>query len=292
MWIYLNDRFVEEKDARVSVYDHGFLYGDGVYETLRIYDGRILHFEQHIQRVQQSCQLIGLEFPLQPKAYLDIFAECLKRNDLNNAVLRLTISRGEGEWGLDPNECRQPTIVVLARPFMALPAEWHEQGLRLEIVTIRRNAESAQSPKIKSLSFLNNVLGKQEAIKAGAHDALMLNIDGFLAECTTSNIFFVMDQRIYTPSVECGILEGITREIVFVLARELGFKLEQGMYRPEQLLLADECFITNTGIEVMPVTRIGEHAIGTGSVGPVSQQLRDAFQKNVPRFVGPCLLET
>ena len=291
MWIYLNDRFVEEKDARVSVFDHGFLYGDGVYETLRIYDGRVLCYEQHIRRLQQSCELIGLEFPHQPKAYLDIVSECLKRNNLTNAVLRLTISRGEGEWGLDPNLCRQPTVVVFARPFVALPAEWQERGMRLEIVTVRRNAESAQSPKIKSLSFLNNVLGKQEATKAGAHEALMLNIDGFLAECTTSNIFFVADQKIYTPSVECGILEGITREIVFELAQELGFKLEQGMYRPEQLLRADECFITNTGIEMMPVTQIGEHVFGTGSVGLVSQQLRDAYQKNVPRFVGPCLLE-
>ncbi len=290
MWVFLNDRFVQEEAARVSVFDHGFLYGDGVYETLRVYGGRVLLFDQHYARLQHSCEYIGLKNPLPDHRYLEIIAESLKRNELSDAVIRVTLSRGVGEWGGHPDSCLHPTIVVLARVFVPPPRRWQEKGMRLQFVSVRRNSSSTQSPKIKALSFLNNILAKQEATAAGGDDAVMLNMDGFLAECTTSNIFFVANHRIYTPSVACGILEGVTRNVVMTLAQDLEYPLEQGEYLPENLYEAEECFVTNTGIEIMPVTKIGERSVGNGEVGSVCRRLQQAFQQTLPSLVGSSLL--
>jgi branched-chain amino acid aminotransferase len=289
MWIFLNDRFVEKEHARISVFDHGFLYGDGVYETLRAYQGRIFLLERHLARLRRSCDLIGLTLPVKDDAWVSIIIEILVRNGLEDAGLRLTISRGEGELGIDPGLCARPTVVVMAKSFVPYPARMREQGVRLQLVSVRRNPQSAQSPQIKSLSFLNNILAKQEAIQAGAYDALMLNMAGHVTECTTSNVFFVANQRLHTPSVACGILEGITREVVIELARDLGIGVEEGAYAAEDVLQADECFMTNTGLEVMAVSQIGEHPIGQGKCGPMTMELWRAFQGNLERFLGPCL---
>lgn len=289
MWIFVNDRLVEKEQARVSVFDHGFLYGDGVYETLRAYQGRIFLWERHLARLRRSCDLIGLALPVQDDAWVPILTDLLVRNGLEDAGLRLTISRGEGELGLDPGLCSRPTVVVMAKSFVPYPARLREQGVRLQIVSVRRNPQAAQSPQIKSLSFLNNILAKQEAVQTGAYDALMLNMDSYITECTTSNLFFVAKQRLHTPSVACGILEGITREVVIELARELGMGAEEGAYAIEDVLQADECFITNTSLEVMGVSQIGDHPIGQGRVGPITMDLWKAFQQNLERFLGPCL---
>jgi branched-chain amino acid aminotransferase len=289
MWIYLNDRFVEKEQARISVFDHGFLYGDGVYETLRAYQGRIFLLERHLARLRRSCDLIGLVLPVGDDAWVSIITDILGRNGLEDAGLRLTISRGEGELGIDPGLCASPTVVVMAKAFVPYPARMREQGVRLQLVSVRRNPPSAQSPRIKSLSFLNNILAKQEAVQAGAYDALMLNMDGHVTECTTSNVFFVANQRLHTPSVDCGILEGITREVVIELAGDLGIEVEEGAYAAEDVLQADECFMTNTGLEVMGVSQIGEHPIGQGKCGPMTMELWRAFQGNLERFLGPCL---
>jgi branched-chain amino acid aminotransferase len=289
MWIYLNDRFVEKEQARISVFDHGFLYGDGVYETLRAYQGRIFLLERHLARLRRSCDLIGLVLPVGDDAWVSIITDILGRNGLEDAGLRLTISRGEGELGIDPGLCASPTVVVMAKAFVPYPARMREQGVRLQLVSVRRNPPSAQSPRIKSLSFLNNILAKQEAVQAGAYDALMLNMDGHVTECTTSNVFFVANQRLHTPSVDCGILEGITREVVIELAGDLGIEVEEGAYAAEDVLQADECFMTNTGLEVMGVSQIGEHPIGQGKCGPMTMELWRAFQGNLERFLGTCL---
>jgi branched-chain amino acid aminotransferase len=289
MWIFLNDRFVEKEQARISVFDHGFLYGDGVYETLRAYEGRIFLMERHLARLRQSCDLIGLVPPIGDDAWMAIITEILGRNALKDAGLRLTISRGEGELGIDPALCASPTVVVIAKAFVPYPAGMREQGVRLQLVSVRRNPRSAQSPQIKSLSFLNNILAKQEAVQTGAYDALMLNMDGHVTECTTSNVFFVVNHRLHTPSVDCGILEGITREVVIDLAGDLGIEVEEGAYAPEAMLQADECFMTNTGLEVMAVSQIGEHSIGQGTCGPLTMELWRAFQGNLNRYLGPCL---
>jgi branched-chain amino acid aminotransferase len=289
MWIFLNDRFVENEQARISVFDHGFLYGDGVFETLRAYRGRIFLLERHLARLRRSCEMIGLVLPVKDEDWISIFTEILVRNGLEDAGLRMTISRGEGELGIDPGLCAHPTVVVMAKPFAAYPARMRKEGVRLQLVSVRRNPPSAQSPLIKSLSFLNNILAKQEAIRAGAYDGLMLNMEGQVTECTTSNIFFATNQRLQTPSGACGILEGITREVVIELARDSGIEVEEGTYTAEDVLQADECFMTNTGLEVMAVSHIGEDPIGQGKCGPMTMHLWRVFQKNLKRFLGPCL---
>jgi len=289
MWVYLNDCFVQKEHARVSVFDHGFLYGDGVYETLRAYQGRIFLWERHMARLRRSCELIGLDLPMHHEAWIPIIAELLVRNGLQDAGLRLTVSRGEGELGIDPSLCSNPTIVVMAKPVVTYTDQQRAQGKVLHLSSVRRNPELAQSPQIKALSFLNNILAKQEAVRVGADDALMLNMDGYLSECTTSNIFFVKNQQLYTPAVDCGILQGITRDVVIELADKLEVCVEEGRYTMELLLQADECFITNTGIEIMPVSRIGDCQIGQGKRGPLTGELRKVFTENLKRYLGPCL---
>jgi branched-chain amino acid aminotransferase len=289
MWVYLNDGFVQKEHARVSVFDHGFLYGDGVYETLRAYQGRILLWERHMARLRRSCELIGLDLPIRDEAWIPIITELLVRNGLQDAGLRLTVSRGEGELGIDPSLCPNPTIVVMAKPVVTYTYQQWEQGKVLHLSSVRRNPELAQSPQIKALSFLNNILAKQEGVRVGADDALMLNMDGYLSECTTSNIFFVKNQQLYTPAVDCGILKGITRDVVIEIADKLEVCVEEGRYTMEQLRQADECFITNTGIEIMPVSRIGDCQIGQGKRGPLTGELRKVFTENLNRYLGPCL---
>lgn len=289
MWVYLNDRFVQKEHARVSVFDHGFLYGDGVYETLRVYESRVLLLERHLARLRRSCELIGLDLPLQGEAWIPIIRELLDLNRLKNAGLRVTVSRGEGEIGIDPRLCAHPTIVVMAKPIVTFSEQQREQGMNLHLSSVRRNLQLAQPPQIKAISFLNNILAKQEAIAAGAEDALMLNKDGQLAECTTSNIFFVKNQRLHTPAVGCGILKGITRDVVMELADKRSVVVEEGQYHIEQLLQADECFVTNTGIEIMAVSGIGDCQIGLGRRGVLTEKLWRYFKQDIDEYLGPCL---
>jgi branched-chain amino acid aminotransferase len=288
MWIYLNGRFVDSKEATVSVFDHGFLYGDGVYETLRSYDGHFFMLQPHLLRLQRSASLIGLELPIPLKDWPPLLREALDRNSLEDAHLRITVSRGEGELGLDPALCQRPTVVIMAKPLARYPDRLFQEGVSLAIVTVRRNLVSALSPQIKSLNFLNNILAKQEATRAGAFDALMLNVEGLLTECTTSNVFFVRGGRLYTPSVECGILDGITREVVLTLAREQGIHTEEGRYPAEALADAEEAFLTNTSMEIMPVRAIDKRAIGiggTGCPGLLTMRLQRLFKANLARFL-------
>jgi branched-chain amino acid aminotransferase len=290
MWIYLNDRFVPKADALISVFDHGFLYGDGIYETLRTYRGRLFMLQPHLARLKRSARLIGLDLPLADKDWPPLLGETLLRNGLGprgdaDAHLRITVSRGEGELGLDPSLCKRPTLVIMAKPLAPYPAHLFAEGVSLAIVPIRRNLDAALSPQIKSLNFLNNILAKQDAVQAGAFDALMLNADGLLAECTTSNLFFVRGGRLCTPSVACGILDGITRDVVLRLAGEHGIQTEEGRYNVEDLRQAEECFLTNTSMEIMPVCTIDRRPVGAGRPGPVTARLRQLFRANLERFL-------
>jgi branched-chain amino acid aminotransferase len=285
MWIFLNDRFVPREEAVVSVFDHGFLYGDGIYETLRSYGGRLLMLQHHLARLERSARLIGLDIPIPEKDWPPLLHEVLQRNGLSDARLRITVSRGEGEIGLDPGLCARPTVVIMAKSLPSYPAHLFEKGVRLALVSVRRNLSSALSPQIKSLNFLNNILAKQEAARAGAFDAVMLNAQGSLTECTTSNLFFVRSGRLCTPSTDAGILDGITREIVLLLAREQAIPIEQGLYPAESLRQADECFLTNTTMELMPVRELDHRPIGSGMPGPITKQLHALFHTNLPRFL-------
>ncbi len=285
MWVYLNGRFVDGKDAAISVFDHGFLYGDGVYETLRSYDGRFFMLQPHLARLQRSANLIGLELPIPLEGWPPLLREALARNELKEAHIRITLSRGEGGLGLDPALCRRPTVVIMAKPIARYPDRLFQEGVGLAIVTVRRNLVTALSPQIKSLNFLNNILAKQEADRAGAFDALMLNAEGLLTECTTSNVFFAREGRLYTPAVECGILDGITRDVVLTLAREQGIPAEEGRYPAERLASAEEAFLTNTSMEIMPVCAVDARPLGAGRPGPLTLRLRSLFKASLARFL-------
>jgi branched-chain amino acid aminotransferase len=284
-WVFLNDRFVPKEEALISVFDHGFLYGDGVYETLRAYHGRIFMLHKHLARLHRSARLIGLHIPIPEQDWPTLLKEALARNGLEEAYLRITISRGPGLIGLDPALCSHPTVVVMAERFTPYPAHLFAEGVSLVITSVRRNLAQALSPQIKSLNCLNNILAKQEALKAGAFDAIMLNVHGHLTECTTSNIFFVRHGTLCTPSLACGILDGITRGVVLTLAREHGLTTEESAYTPEALRQADECFLTNTTMELMPVREVDHHPVGAGKPGPVTLVLREAFRTSLTRFL-------
>ena len=278
MYIYLNDKVVPEEDAKVSVMDRGFLYGDGIFESLRVYDGEILMFTGHMQRLERSASLVGIKLPKDSNDILEAVQETLDANDLKDATVRVSVSRGVGPRGIDPTVETTPTLVIMAWPFAHYDNALYQKGVGLIIADTRRNNSAALDPAIKSMNFLNNILAKGEASRAGAFDALMLNADGFVAECSISNIFFVKDNVIHTPSLASGILAGVTREHVMVLARGIGYTVKEGSYLPRELYSADEVFLTNTSMEVMPVSRIDETLF---KVGPVTRELMDAYKDSV-----------
>jgi len=278
MWIYLQDRFVPKEEAKISVFDHGFLYGDGLFETLRAYNGVIFRLSQHLERLARSAQRLELSLPA--SAQLEsILYDTLNRNALRDALLRLTLTRGEGEIGLDPALCEKPTLVITARPFTGYPLDDYLIGISAALVRVRRNAPAALDPALKSTSFLNNILAKIEAKKAGAVEGIFLNSDGYLSEGTVSNLFWVRQGRLETPSLAVGLLEGITREVVIALAEKEGIPVKEGFYKPEVLIEADEAFLTNSGFELMPLTRIDGEAIGSGLPGPITGRLHHAFKE-------------
>ncbi|TKS62238.1 MAG: hypothetical protein EWM73_02653 [Nitrospira sp.] len=291
MWIYLNDRFVREEEAVVSVFDHGFLYGDGVYETIRSYGSRIFMRDQHLARLRRSADAIGLTIPIPDHRWPALLHEAMTRNDVGHertdAYLRITISRGTGDIGLDPALCPTPTVVIMTKPLHPPPLEQYRIGVNLIVARTRRNLPSALSPQIKATNFLNNILAKREAIAAGAFDSILLNWESRLTECTVSNLFFVRAGRLCTPALACGLLDGITRNIVLSLAREAQIPVDEGSFGIESIHKADECFLTNTSMEVMPVTIVDGHPVGDETPGPLTQQIHRLFIANRVRFLEP-----
>ena len=285
MLVYVNGKFLSKDDAKVSVYDHGFLYGDGVYETMRAYRGKIFFMSKHLARLKQSADAISLALPLSIDKIGEALNEALTVNMLTEAYLRIQISRGEGEIGLDPALCPAPSMVIMTKPFKDYPPELYAKGVAVAIVETRRNHPLALNPAIKGTNFLNNILAKIESIKAGAYEGIMLNWKGDVAEGTISNIFSVKKGVLQTPSLETGILEGITRDLVLHLARKAKIPTEELLIRPKDLARADECFITNTTIEVMPVTTIDNKPVGSGSPGPITEKLMKAYKNEVQHYV-------
>ena len=289
--IYLNNKFVKEEEALLSVFDHGFLYGDGVYETIRSYGNRIFMRDQHVARLFRSADAIGLTIPIPMKNWPDLLHESMVHNNVGNAqqdaYLRITISRGVGDIGLDPTLGPSPTVVIMAKPLNSPTACLYEKGVGLITASTSMMLPSALSPKIKATNFLNNILAKREAIAAGVFDSIFLNWEHYLTECTVSNLFFVTDGSLQTPSVECGLLDGITRAVVIQLARELRIPIEEGRFTPDQLFQANECFLTNTSMEIMPVAFVDHRAIGQGKPGPLTLKLRKLFIGAQERFLEP-----
>lgn len=281
MWVYLNNRFVEDDQAQVSVFDRGFLFGDGIFETLRIYNGRPLFLDRHLQRLRESCEALTLDLPTPEPAWNALLQELVECNHLKHTLVRITISRGVGGHGPDPSGCSTPTIVLFPRPLPQLTHAQQEAGVSLTIVNTRRQPSCALPAQVKSLNYLNNILARQEAMKTQAFDGLMLNTDGYIAECTTSNIFFVKGQCLHTPSLQCGILPGITREIVIELAQAKGIAIREGNYRPEELLDADECFLTNTGFGVLPVGTIETRQLISGKPGSMTKTIQSMYEEHI-----------
>jgi branched-chain amino acid aminotransferase len=281
MLIYLDGHFVAREKALVSVFDHGFLYGDGIYETMRAYGGMLFLLNKHLARLKRSATAISLKLPLPLEKIGDALNEALVVNKLQSAYVRIHISRGPGEIGLDPALCHAPTIVIVAKPFHDYPAEYFERGVKVAIVKTRRNHPLALDPAIKGTNFLNNILAKIEAIKAGAYEGIMLNWQGYVAEGTICNIFTVKKGVLFTPHLDTGILKGVTRELVLRLAKRKKVLVREVLMRPKDLLSADECFITNTTMEIMPVRAVDNKPVGNGRPGPVTALLHEAYKKEV-----------
>lgn len=263
MKVFFNDSIINEEHAKVSIFDHGFLYGDGIFETIRAYNGIPFMLREHIDRLKKSAELISLNLPYNNKQIIEIVNSTLSENKLSEAYIRLTLTRGIGPIGLDIDLCKSPTFLVITRQFTPYPEDLYKNGMKVIVSSIRRNIPEAVNPAIKSLNFLNNILAKRDAKHVGAQEALMFNNRGHLAEGTISNLFFCdqpngdpQNTIIYTPSLGCGILEGITRNLVIKLARDNGIEVREGQYFIESLYQASEVFLTNTSMEVMPVNSV------------------------------------
>ncbi len=285
MLIYLNGRLVPKEQAAISVFDHGFLYGDGIYETMRAYNGSFFLLSRHLVRLRYSADAVSLTLPMSLDKIGAALHETLTANRLGDAYVRLHISRGPGEIGLDPGLCPEPTMVIIAKPFKPYPLEYYDRGVSVSIVTTRRNHPLALNPSIKGTNFLNNILAKVEANKTGAYEGIMLNWEGFVAEGTISNIFLVKEGVLRTPALSVGILEGVTRGLVLDLARKEGIPAQEAAFYPQELLESDECFITNSTVEIMPVTLINGSRVGSGRPGPLTATLMKAYKQEVLKSV-------
>jgi len=277
--VYINGTLYNKEDAKVSVYDHGLLYGDGVFEGMRSYNGKVFRLAEHIRRLYDSARAIWLEIPISQEQMADAVNQTLAANNLVDGYIRLVITRGAGTLGLDPNRTSDPQVIIIADKISLYPEEFYEKGLEIVTASTIRNHPAALNPRIKSLNYLNNILAKIEGLKAGCVEALMLNTKGEVAECTGDNIFIVRDGVVYTPSLDAGILGGITRDAVIELARASGRSVVECPMTRHDIYVADECFLTGTAAEVVPVVKIDNRAIGTGTPGPITRDLKDRFHR-------------
>ncbi len=279
MLIYIDGEFLPKSEAKVSVFDHGLLYGDGVFEGIRSYNGRVFKLDEHLERLYDSAKSIMLEMPISIETMKETVLETLRRNHLREAYIRLIVTRGVGDLGLDPDKCPNPCIIIIADKIVLYPQKYYEDGLEIVTVSVRRNYAEAINPRIKSLNYLNNILAKIEGKQAGAEEVLMLNPEGYVVECSGDNIFWIKNGILVTPPVHMGILEGVTRNSVIDLAREAGIRVEERVFTRHDLYIADECFLTGTAAEVIPVVKIDRRAIGDGQPGKITQRLIAAFRQ-------------
>jgi branched-chain amino acid aminotransferase len=277
--IYLDGVFVDEPDAKVSVFDHGLLYGDGVFEGIRFYNGRVFLLEEHLDRLYDSAKAILLTIPLDRDTMRAAVLETCRQNNLRDGYIRLVITRGKGDLGLNPNKCHKPTVFIIAATIELYPEKYYTEGLRVNTVPTQRVSAAAVSPAIKSLNYLNNILAKIEGNLYGAQESILLNQQGFIAECTADNIFVVKKDQIFTPHVSDGALGGITRRLMFDLAREMGREIREVNLTRYDLFVADELFLTGTGAEVVPISEVDGRKIGPGHVGAVTGEFIKHFRQ-------------
>ncbi|KIL41032.1 branched-chain amino acid aminotransferase [Gordoniibacillus kamchatkensis] len=280
-WIYLNGEYVTKENAKVSVYDHGFLYGDGIFEGIRVYNGNIFKCKEHLDRLYDSAKSIMLDVPLAPAEMERALVETIRKNELRDGYIRLVVSRGPGDLGLDPRRSPKAWVIIIVEQLAIYPEEAYRDGLRSVSVSQRRNIPDALNPKIKSLNYLNNILVKIQANLAGVGEAIMLNSQGYVAEGSSDNIFIVKRGVVFTPPCYCGALEGITRGAIMELCAKLGYTLKEEPFTLHDVYVADEVFFTGTAAEVIAVREVDGRIIGSGKAGPVTTHLLQEFRKIV-----------
>ncbi|TMJ11951.1 MAG: branched-chain-amino-acid transaminase [Bacillati bacterium ANGP1] len=280
---YVNGAFVPKEEAKISVYDHGYLYGDGIFEGIRAYNGRIFRLDRHLDRLYDSARYLMLEIPLSKPEMSAAIVETVRRCGLRDAYIRPVISRGVGDLGLDPRKCKVPTVVIIVDTIQLYPKEAYERGLRAVTAAVRKVRPDAVSVQAKTLNYLNSILARLEANRAGVEEALMLQGDGYVCECSADNIFLVRGGEVWTPPAHLGILQGVTREAVMELARRQGLPMLERVFTLYDVYTADECFLTGTGAEVGPVVEVDSRRIAAGTPGPITQRLIAAFRDLVMR---------
>ena len=281
-YVYVNGKFVDSEKASVSVFDHGVLYGDGVFEGIRAYNGNVFRLDEHINRIFDAAKAIELTIPMTKDELKEVVVKTCKKNGITDGYIRLVITRGKGDLGLSPTNCETPTVFCIAGAIKLYTDEQYEKGMTIITSVQRRNKATIVDPQIKSLNYLNNILAKIEANRAGAAEALMLNHDGIVAECTGDNVFIVKNGVIYTPPVYIGILDGITRKTVIEISKRLGYEVKEEQFTLFNVYNADECFLTGTAAEAIAVTKVDGRIIGSGKCGNITRQILKEFQ-NVAR---------
>jgi branched-chain amino acid aminotransferase len=276
--IYISGAFVSKEDAKVSVYDHGLLYGDGVFEGIRAYNGKVFRLKEHVDRLYNSSRAIMLEIPIEPAQMAADIEKTVAVNGFKDCYIRVVVTRGAGALGLDIRKTSNPQIIIIADSIQLYPEELYERGMEIVSVSTIRNHPNALNPRIKSLNYLNNILAKIEGQLAGCPEALMVNHKGEIAECTGDNIFLVRDGRVMTPSIDSGILEGITRNAVLELSRQAGYPTEECSLTRHDVYIADEVFLTGTAAELIAVVKVDARPIGSGKPGPITKDLLARFK--------------
>jgi len=279
--VYVDGQYYEKDEAKISVFDHGLLYGDGVFEGIRAYNGRVFRLDRHIDRLYNSAKAIMLGIPVTKDAMKGIVIDTLAENNLRDAYIRLLVTRGAGTLGLDPDKCPNPSVICITDFIALYPREMYEQGLKVVTVPTHRTSVNSLYPQAKTLNYLNNIMAKVEARIAGCIEAIMLNVDGSVAEGTADNIFIVKNDRLLTPDVMSGILEGVTRGAVMDIARGLAVEVIECRMSRYEIFTADECFLTGTGAEIVPVVEVDSRPIGDGRPGPVTMRLHEKFHELV-----------
>ncbi|MCL2347892.1 MAG: branched-chain-amino-acid transaminase [Planctomycetaceae bacterium] len=277
MKIYINGEYFDKENAKISVFDHGFLYGNGVFEGLRAYNGKVFKLEEHIERLWDSAGSIALEIPITRKEMVDAINQTLKLNDIKEGYVRLIVTRGGGTLGLNPFECTNPQVIIIAAQLALYPKDLYEVGLDIVTASTMRMPPAALDPRIKSLNYLNSIMAKVEGLRAGCEEALLLNHKGEVAECTGDNIFILRNDELMTPPTDASILEGVTRNVVIAIAKKLGIVVKEIALTRHDIYVAQECFLTGTAAELIPVVSIDSRKIGTGKPGPVTKKLLEAF---------------
>jgi branched-chain amino acid aminotransferase len=277
--IYIDGKFYSEANAKVSVFDHGLLYGDGIFEGIRFYNGRVFRLEEHLERLWDSARSICLDIPMTREKMTEALLETIRQNDLHDGYIRLLVTRGVGNLGLNPTQCKNPSVIIIAATIALYHEDFYRQGLNIVTVATRRSNPASLNPAVKSLNYLNNVMARIEANLAGADEALMLNDAGNVAECTADNVFIIKHGRIFTPPITAGALRGITRSIVFEIGAEFGINVAEAELTRHDIFVADECFLTGTAAEIVPVVKADSRLIGNGKPGPITKRIIARFRE-------------